>query len=97
MHEVCLAHELMRSGLAAKRQIAMPVQYDGIQVELGYRLDILVEDLVVVEVKAVEQLTDVHRAQVISYLKLGGYRLGYLLNFNVTVLRNGMWRITNGL
>jgi GxxExxY protein len=93
----CLAHELNKSGLAAKRQLAMPVQYDGIRVELGYRLDLLVEDLVVVEIKAVEHLSDVHRAQVISYLKLGGYRLGYLLNFNVTVLKDGIWRVANGL
>jgi GxxExxY protein len=96
-YEACLAHELSKSGLAAKRQLALPVQYDGIRVELGYRLDLLVEDLVVVEIKAVEHLSDVHRAQVISYLKLGGYRLGYLLNFNVTVLKDGIWRVANGL
>lgn len=96
-YEACLAHELTKSGLTSKRQLAMPVQYDGVQVDLGYRLDLLVEDLVVVEVKAVERLMDVHRAQVISYLKLGGYRLGYLLNFNVAVLKDGMVRLANGL
>jgi len=96
-YEACLAHELAKSGLAYQRQLAMPVAYDGVRVELGYRLDLLVEDLVVVEVKAVERLTDVHRAQVISYLKLGGYRLGYVLNFNVAVLKDGIWRVVNGL
>lgn len=96
-YEACLAHELTQSGLVCKRQVAMPVHYEGVQVELGYRLDLLVEDLVVLEVKAVEHLNDVHRAQVISYLKLGGYRLGYLLNFNVKMLKDGIWRVANGL
>jgi len=95
-YEACLAYELTTSGIACKRQLAMPVQYAGIQVELGYRLDLLVEDLVVVEVKAVERLVEVHRAQVISYLRLGGYRLGYVLNFNTTVLKDGIWRVANG-
>ena len=96
-YEACLAHELTKSGLAVKRQLGMPVTYDGVRVDLGYRLDLLVEDLVVVEVKALERLTDVHRAQVISYLRLGGYRLGYLLNFNVPVLKDGIWRVANGI
>lgn len=96
-YEACLAYELARSGVAARRQVVMPVRYEDMEVELGYRLDLLVEDCVVVEVKAVERLADVHRAQVISYLRLGGYRLGYLLNFNVPVLKNGIVRIANGL
>lgn len=96
-YETCLAHELTKSGLSCKRQLAMPVQYEGIRLERGYRLDLLVEDMVVVEVKAVERLLDVHRAQLISYLRLGGYHLGYLLNFNVTVLKNGIWRVANRL
>jgi GxxExxY protein len=88
-YEACLTHELARSGLAAKRQVVMPVRYEDIEVELGYRLDLLVEDCVVVEVKAIDRLVDVHQAQVISYLRLGGYRLGYHLNFNVPVLKDG--------
>jgi GxxExxY protein len=96
-YEACLAHELTKHGLAFKRQLGLPVLYDGVRVELGYRLDLLIEELVVVEIKAVERLTEVHRAQVISYLKLGGYRLGYVLNFNVASLKNGIWRVANGL
>ena len=64
---------------------------------MGYRLDLLVEDSVVVEVKAIDRLTDVHRAQLLSYLKFGGYRVGYLLNFNVKMLRDGICRLANGL
>ncbi len=75
----------------------MPISYDGVLIEPGYRLDLLVSDLVVLEVKAVESLTAVHRAQLISYLKLGGYRLGYLLNFNVALMKSGVVRIANGV
>ena len=96
-YEACLAYELANVGLDCKRQLAMPIHYEDVQVELGYRLDLLVSDLVVVEVKAVERLAEVHRAQLISYLRLGGFRLGYVLNFNVTVLKNGIWRVANGL
>ena len=71
--------------------------YDGEVIETGYRLDMLVADLVVVEIKAVELLLEVHRAQLLSYLKLGGYRLGYLLNFNVPLMKNGIVRMANGL
>jgi GxxExxY protein len=95
-YEACLAHEIDKAGLSCKRQLATPVQYDGVRVDLGYRLDLLVADLVV-EIKAVERLLDVHRAQLISYLRLGGHRLGYVLNFNVTVLKNGILRVANGL
>ncbi|HEV2364517.1 MAG TPA: GxxExxY protein [Caulobacteraceae bacterium] len=91
-YETCLSHELATAGLEHKRQHAFPVIYDGVKVDLGYRLDLLVADRVVVEVKAVETLTGVHRAQVLSYLRLGGYRLGYLLNFNVKLLKDGICR-----
>ena len=64
---------------------------------MGYRIDLLVEELVVIEVKAIDRLTDVHRAQLLSYLKLGGYKLGYLLNFNVKMLNHGICRLANGL
>ena len=96
-YEACLTHELERSGLSCQRQLAMPVQYEGLRLEFGYRLDLLVEGVVVVEVKAVERLVDVHRAQLVSYLKLGGYKLGYLLNFNSTILKDGIVRMVNGL
>ena len=76
--------------------MALPIVYDGTRIDLGYRLDLLVEKKVVVELKAVDTLTDVHRAQLLSYLKLGGYRVGYLLNFNVKLLKTGICRLANG-
>jgi len=96
-YEACLAYELTKSGLNHARQVAMPVEYDGVRIDLGYRLDILVEDLVVIEIKAVDRVNDIHRAQILSYLKLGRYRLGYLLNFNVKMLKDGISRVANGL
>ena len=96
-YEACLARECQKSGLSYKRQLVLPIIYDGEQIDAGYRLDLLVADLVVVEMKAVQQLVDVHQAQLLSYLKLGGYRLGYLLNFNVPRMKEGIWRLVNGL
>ena len=96
-YEACMSHELARAGLEHKRQFALPIIYEGVTIELGYRLDLLVENSVVVEVKAIDRLTDVHRAQLLSYLKFGGYRVGYLLNFNVKMLRDGICRLANGL
>jgi GxxExxY protein len=96
-YETCLAHELQKIGLTAQRQSAMPVAYDGISVELAYRLDLLVENKVIVEVKAVNKLIDVHRTQLLTYLKLGRFRLGYLLNFNAPMLKDGIVRLANGL
>ena len=96
VYEAYLSHEIPKAQLEHKRQLAQPVVYDGSAIELGYRLDLLVEDRVVVEVKAVDRLTDVHRAQLLSYLKLGGRRVGYLLNFNVKMLRDGICRLANG-
>jgi GxxExxY protein len=96
-YEACMAHELGREGLAFRRQPTLPVFYDGVRIELGYRLDLLVEEIVVLEIKAVDQLSDLHRAQLLSYLTLGGYRLGYLLNFNASRLKDGIRRLVNGL
>ncbi|MBV8166978.1 MAG: GxxExxY protein, partial [Alphaproteobacteria bacterium] len=96
-YEVCLAREIEKSGLRCTRQVLLPIVYDGETLDAGYRLDLLVEALVVVEVKAVEQLNEVHQAQLLSYLRLGKYRLGYLLNFNVRMMRDGIWRLVNGL
>ena len=81
-YEACLAHELLKAGLQFERQLVLPVIYDGETIDLGYRLDMLVENAVVVEIKSVESLAQVHRAQLLSYLRLSGYRLGYVLNFN---------------
>ena len=92
-YETCLAHELQKSGLAFSRQRTLPVIYDGVEIELGYRLDLLVEASIVVEVKSLERIMPVHRAQVLSYLKLGNYPLGYLINFNSVLLKDGICRV----
>ena len=97
VYETCLAHELSKAGMAFDRQLPLPVRYDGVAIDSAFRLDLLVDSLVVIEVKAVDQIVDVHRAQLLSYLKLGGYKLGYLLNFNVARMRDGIVRMANGL
>jgi len=96
-YEVCLAYELEKNGLDVKRQVALPVVYDGLKLDAGYRLDLLVGDCVIVELKAVEKLAPIHTAQLLSYLKLSGCKLGFLLNFNVIHMRDGIKRIVNGL
>jgi GxxExxY protein len=96
-YEACLSHEFSKAGVEHQRQLQLPIIYDGTRIDAGYRLDLLVHEKVVVEVKAVAALNDVHRAQLLSYLKLGGYRLGYLLNFNVKLLKDGICRLANGL
>jgi GxxExxY protein len=96
-YEACLAHELSKARLNNQRQVVLPVIYDGLRIDAGYRLDLLVDARVVVEVKAVERLAEIHRAQLLSYLKLGGFRLGYLLNFNVPRMKEGISRLVNGL
>ncbi len=96
-YEACLAHELGKLGLEFQRQLALPLTYDGVEIETAYRLDLLVQKLVVVEIKSVETLAPVHRAQLLSYLKLGSFRLGYLLNFNVPLMKDGIHRLANGL
>lgn len=93
VYEVCLVHELTKSGIIAERQVPLPVVYDELKLEAGFRVDVFVEHQLVVELKAVEGLLPVHRAQVLTYLKLSGRRLGLLINFNVPVLREGIWRV----
>ncbi len=96
-YEACLAHELGKAGLNYQRQLVLPLLYDGQTIDAGYRLDLLVENIVGVEIKAIEKFADVHRAQLLSYLKLGGYHLGYLLNFNVPKMKEGIVRLVNNL
>jgi GxxExxY protein len=93
VYEVCIAHELRKRGLLVQSQPTLPVVYEGIRLEAGFRLDLLVEDCVVVELKAVETLLPVHKAQLLTYLKLSGYRLGLLINFNVPLIKNGIQRL----
>jgi len=97
VYELCLAHELSESGMRATRQTALPVIYDGMEIEGGFRADMVVEDLVIVEIKAVDKLLPVHHSQLLTYLKLSGLKLGYLLNFNVPHMRDGIRRVVNGL
>ncbi|MFA6150362.1 MAG: GxxExxY protein [Chitinophagaceae bacterium] len=92
-YKECLSYELMRLGLRVEREKPIPIVYKEIKLDHGYRLDLLVENKVVIEVKTVETFTDVHTAQVLTYLKLGNYKLGLLLNFHVSVLKNGIKRI----
>jgi GxxExxY protein len=95
-YEACLAHKLRKAGLRVETQVALPVVYDGIRLDVGYRIDILVEDAVIVEIKACDAITAVHQAQLMSYLKLSGKTLGLLINFHVAHLKNGIKRIVNG-
>lgn len=93
VYEICLVHELRKRGLSVRQQIALPVIYDGIQIDAGLRLDLLVEDTIIVELKAVDELVPVHRAQALTYLRLTGHRLALLINFNVPVIKQGIVRI----
>ena len=93
VYEVCLAHELTKRGVRVERQVALPVIYDGVKIEAGLRLDLLVENQLIVELKAVETLLPVHKAQVLTYLKLTGKTLGLLINFNVPLIKEGIKRI----
>jgi len=94
-YEACLAHELQKRGVRTLRQLPLPVEYDGLRIDAGYRIDLLVEDAVIVELKAVEAINPVHRAQLLSYLRLSRKRVGLLLNFNVRRLRDGIERFVN--
>lgn len=97
VYEACLAHELTKHGMSVKRQVVVPMHYDGLELESGLRLDLLVNDRVVVELKCVDRFAPIHTAQLLSYLKLSKCRLGYLLNFNDVHLREGIKRLVNGL
>jgi GxxExxY protein len=94
-YEVCLEYELKEHGLDVQRQLILPVNYKGKLIDAGYRIDLLVNERVIVELKAVEEMTKVHEAQVITYLKLSGLNLGFLINFNETYLKNGIKRLVN--
>ena len=91
-YEECLCYELSQHGLAFRRQVPLPVVYKGVRLDCGYRLDVVVSDEVIVEIKAVEKLLPVHDAQLLTYLKLSGFRTGLLLNFHSPVMREGIRR-----
>ncbi len=92
-YQACMAHEMRRQGLFTQREVAVPVCYDGITVDCGFRVDFVVDRTVLVELKAVERLQGIHDAQVLTYLKLTGLRVGLLLNFNASTIPRGMRRL----
>jgi GxxExxY protein len=92
-YEHCLAYELIERGIPVRRQVALPVVYEGTRIDAGYRLDIVVGDSIIVEVKAVDQMTRLYEAQLLTYLRLSGLRLGLLINFNVELFKNGLKRM----
>ena len=95
-YETCLAHDLRKAGFKVEQQVELPVVYDGVRIDLGYRIDLFVNDCVIVEVKCVEKFAAVHEAQLISYLRLGKKNVGLLINFHVRHLKDGIKRFVEG-
>lgn len=96
-YEECLYFELVKSGLKVEKQKALPLVYEDVKLEVGYRIDLLIENKLIIEIKAVEALNDIHLAQVLTYLKLSEIKLGMLINFNVLLIKNGIKRVVNKL
>lgn len=96
-YEACLTFELIEQGLRVERQKELPVLYRGVLIDCGYRIDLLVEDVVIVEIKSVEKIESIHQAQLLTYLRLADKRVGLLMNFNVRVLTRGLKRMVNEL
>jgi GxxExxY protein len=94
-YESCLLFELLNAGLKTESQLKLPIVYRGNQIDAGYRVDLLVDDAVIVEVKAIERILPVHEAQLLSYLRMTNLRLGLLINFNMRLLRDGIRRVVN--
>jgi GxxExxY protein len=95
-YQACLLHKLRKQGIKVESEVPLPVIYDGVTIDLGYRIDLVVENSVVVELKCVETFNPVHEAQLLSYLKLSGIHVGLLINFHVAHLRDGIKRLVNG-
>ncbi len=95
VYQECLFYKLEQNGLYVQKQKAMPIIYEDMKLDCGYRIDLLIENKIILEIKSVEVLHDVHLAQILTYLKLGNYKLGLLLNFNVAHLRDGLKRVIN--
>ena len=96
-YKACLVHELRKRGLTVLTEIPVPIIYDGVVVDVGYKMDLLVEEAVIVEVKAIKQLSPVHDAQLLSHLVLSGHKVGLLINFHVRFLKHGIRRMVNNL
>lgn len=94
-YEVCLAHELRLNGIKAIRQKKQPITYKGLEIDEAYRIDIIVEDQIILELKVVDALNNIHLAQLLTYLKLSNCSLGYLINFNLPLLKDGIRRVVN--
>ena len=94
-YKACMAHDLRRRGLSIEVEVPMPIEFDGARIDVGYRLDLIVERQVVVELKAVSKVLPIHQAQLLSYLRLGGFPVGLLLNFHVPRMRDGILRLAN--
>jgi GxxExxY protein len=96
VYEVTLARELQKRGLRVERQVAVPIEYDGIRFDEGFRADLIVEGKVIIEIKSVERTNPAHKKQVLTYLRLTGMKLGYLLNFGEVLMKDGVTRTING-
>lgn len=96
-YKECLFYQLAKNGLNVQKEKPLPLIYEEVKLDCGYRIDLLVENKVVIEIKSVEALSDLHIAQTLTYLKLGNYKIGLLMNFNVVLLKNGIKRIINGV
>jgi len=96
-YQYCLAHELRKRGRKALTEVTLPLMYDGEKIDIGYRLDLLVDDLIIVENKTVDILMPIHEAQLLTYLKLSGCHIGFLLNWNVKLMKNGIRRLVYDL
>jgi GxxExxY protein len=95
-YKECLYYKITKAGLFVEKEKPMPIKFEEISLDCGYRIDLLVENKIVVELKSVEKLNDVHLAQTLTYLKLGGFKIGLLINFNVLLLKDGIKRVVNG-
>ena len=96
-YQECLAYELVQNGFYVSREVPRPIIYKEVKLDHGYRMDLLVDNRVVIEIKSVEAITEVHEAQLLTYLRLGNYKLGLILNFHTTVLKDGIRRMVNNL
>jgi GxxExxY protein len=96
-YQACLEYELRKSGLFTEKEVALPVVYEDVKLECGYRIDLWIDRQVIIEIKSVDALNDIHMAQILTYLKLSDNQLGYLLNFNVSLMKDGIRRVVNNL
>lgn len=96
-YQACLAFELEQRGLHVKTEVIQPIKYEGLSIDAGYRLDMVIEDSIIIENKSVEKLLPVHQAQLLTYLRLRDFRLGYLINWNVQLIKDGIHRMVNNL